>query len=468
MKLYDELLRIIGDGERVSINQTVLEQHSKGVAYHTPAMPDIVVFPISKEEVCRIVQFANEHSIAVVPFGAGTSLEGHIIPVNGGITLNFTLMNQILSIRPDDFLVTVQPGVTRDQLNHALKKHGLFFPIDPGADASIGGMAATNASGTNSVKYGVMRDQVLGLELVLADGSVIRSGGYSYKSSAGYNLTGLFVGSEGTLGIFTEIILKLQGIPEVISDVKATFPSIEAAGKAATMLLKAGLPIGKIELVDEKTIKAVNSYKNTTYREEPTLFMEFSGNGPDVAYSVEQAREIISGEQSATFEFENDSLKRAQLWEARHHVAFAILAANPGMGMMSTDVCVPLSELTSALAHTRNVVEEQGLDAAIFGHVGDGNYHAVLPVDPNSKEQQKRVEEVHKQIVQFALSKGGTCTGEHGIGLGKKAFLRQEHGDLLPIMKGIKASVDPNHILNPGKIFEGVSVTSQLKGPITS
>lgn len=468
MKLYDELLRIIGDSERVSINETVLEQHSKGVAYHTACKPDVVVFPITKEEVSQIVQFANDHSIPVVPFGAGTSLEGHIIPVNGGISLNFTLMNQIISIRPDDFIVTVQPGVTRDQLNHALKKHGLFFPIDPGADASIGGMAATNASGTNSVKYGVMRDQVLGLELVLANGSIIRTGGYSYKSSAGYNLTGLFVGSEGTLGIFTEVILKLQGIPEVISDVKATFPSIEAAGKAATMLLKAGLPIGKIELVDEKTIKAVNSYKNTTYREKPTLFMEFSGNGPDVAYSVEQAREIISGEESATFEFENDSLKRAQLWEARHHVAFAILAANPGMGMMATDVCVPLSELTNALAHTREVVEEQGFDAAIFGHVGDGNYHAVLPVDPNSEEQRKRVEEVHKQIVRFALSKGGTCTGEHGIGLGKKAFLQKEHGDLLPIMKGIKATVDPNNILNPGKIFEGVSVAPQLNGSFTS
>jgi D-lactate dehydrogenase (cytochrome) len=453
MRLYDELLSIIGDRERVTINETILEQHSKGLAYHAGHMPDAVVFPKSKEEVCRIVQFANEQRIAVVPFGAGTSLEGQIIPVQGGISINFTLMNEILAVRPDDFIVTVQPGVTRDQLNHALKKYGLFFPIDPGADASIGGMAATNASGTNSVKYGVMRDQVLGLELVLADGSIIRTGGYSYKSSAGYNLTGLFVGSEGTLGVFTEIILKVRGIPEVTTALKVTFPSIEVAGRAATMLLKAGLPVGKIELVDPKTIEAVNAYKNTTYREEPTLFLEFSGSEPDVAYSIEIAQEIVKDEQSGSFEFENDSLKRAQLWEARHHVAFAILAANPGMGLLSTDVCVPLSELSNALQHTREAADKYELSAAIFGHVGDGNYHAVLPVDPTSEEQRQRVEEVHQQIVQFALSKGGTCTGEHGIGLGKKTFLLEEHGDSLPLMKGIKATIDPKNILNPGKIF---------------
>lgn len=461
MNLYDELLRIVGDCERVSVNEAVLEQHSKGLAYHAARLPDVVVFPTSKDEVSRVIRFANEHDIPVVPFGAGTSLEGHFIPVNGGISLNFSLMNQIVSVRPDDFIVVVQPGVTRNQLNQALKKHGLFFPIDPGADASIGGMAATNASGTNSVKYGVMRDQVLGLEVVMADGSIKRTGGYSYKSSAGYNLTGVFVGSEGTLGVFTEITLKLQGIPEAISDVKATFPTIEAAGRAAMLLLKAGLPLGKIELVDQKTIRAVNAYKNTTYREEPTLFMEFSGSGPDVEYSIALAKEIVIEEQCQSFEFENDSLKRAQLWEARHHVAFAILAANPGMGMMATDVCVPLSELTNALKHTREVVEEHGIDAAVFGHVGDGNYHAVLPVNPNDEEQRKVVDEVHRKIVRFALSKGGTCTGEHGIGTGKKSFLLEEHGDSVPLMAGIKTTFDPKNILNPGKIFDHVPVLRQ-------
>ncbi|MEH7093775.1 FAD-binding oxidoreductase [Neobacillus vireti] len=453
MNLYDELLAIIGDSERVSINETLLEQHSKGEAYHPPFSPDAVVFPKSKEEVSRIVQFAGEHAIPLVPYGAGTSLEGQIIPVHGGISLNFSLMNQIVSIRPDDFQVTVQPGVTKNQLNQALKKHGLFFPTDPGADASIGGMAATNASGTNSVKYGVMRDQVLGLEVVLADGSIIRTGGHSFKSSAGYNLTGLFVGSEGTLGIFTELTLKLRGIPEAISAVKATFPSIEAAGNAAAILLKAGLAIGRIELVDEKTIRAVNHFKSTDFREEPTLFLEFSGNEPEVTYSVEVMQEILKDEQCGSFEFENDSLRRARLWEARHHAAFAIQAANPGKVLMFTDVCVPLSELAGALKQTRGVIEKFGLEGAVLGHVGDGNYHACLPIDPNSEKELEVVEGVHHQIVSYALSKGGTCTGEHGIGLGKKVFLQEEHGDLIPIMKTIKTNLDPKNILNPGKIF---------------
>jgi D-lactate dehydrogenase (cytochrome) len=460
LNLYAELLGIIGDSERVSVNESILEQHSKGMAYHTPNMPDVVVFPASKEEVVEIVRFANLHSIPIVPFGAGSSLEGQIIPVTGGISMNFTRMNQILSVRPDDFIVTVQPGVTKNQLNQALKKYGMFFPTDPGADATIGGMAATNASGTNSVKYGVMRDQVLGLELVLADGSIIRTGGYSYKSSAGYNLTGLFVGSEGTLGVFTEIILKLQGIPEVTSDVKATFPSIEAAGKAATHLLKAGLPIGKIELVDDKTIKAVNAYKGTAYLEEPTLFMEFSGSEPDVESSMAIVQEIVQDEQCISFEFENDSLKRAQLWEARHQAALAVIAANPGKGHMVTDVCVPLSELVNALKHTRETVDKYGIEAVVFGHVGDGNYHAVFSVDTNSEEYMKKVKEAHREIVQFALSKGGTCTGEHGIGIGKKPFLIEEHGDSLQIMKGIKAQLDPNNIFNPGKVFDIVPVIS--------
>ncbi|WP_042454402.1 FAD-binding oxidoreductase [Neobacillus dielmonensis] len=454
MSLYKDLLEIMGDNERVTVNETILEQHSKGMAYHEPVLPDVVVFPVSKQEVSQVLKYASHHKIPIVPFGAGSSLEGQIIPVNGGISLDFTLMNQILSVRPDDFIAVVQPGVTRNQLNQALKQYGLFFPIDPGADATIGGMAATNASGTNSVKYGVMRNQVLGLELVLTDGSTIRTGGFSFKSSAGYNLTGLFVGSEGTLGVFTEIILKLQGIPESITDVKVTFSSIEDAGKAATMLLKVGLPIGKIELVDEKTIMAVNDYKRTSFRVEPTLFLEFSGSRPDVEYSVQLAEDIVKEEGCISFEFETDSLKRAQLWEARHQAALAIIAANPGKGHMVTDVCVPLSSLVEALKYTRQVVDQYHIDAVVFGHVGDGNYHAVFSVDTANIEEMERVEEVHKQIVQFALAKGGTCTGEHGIGIGKKPFLREEHGDYIALMQGIKSLVDPNYILNPGKVME--------------
>jgi len=462
VNLYAELLSVVGDMERVTVNESILEQHSKGISYHAPQLPDVVVFPVSKEEVQQIARFANEHLIPIVPFGAGSSLEGHIIPLKGGISLDFTLMNQIISVRPDDFLVTVQPGVTRNQLNQALKNYGLFFPIDPGADATIGGMTATNASGTNSVKYGVMRNQVLGLELVLANGTIIRTGGSSFKSSAGYNLTGLFVGSEGTLGMFTEITLKLQGIPEVTSAVKTTFPSMESAGKAATLLLKAGLPIGKVELVDAKTIKAVNAYKHTAFREEDTLFLEFSGSEPDVANSIEMVHEIVKDEQCVSFDFENESLKRAQLWEARHHAALAVIAANPGKGHMVTDVCVPLSELVNALNHTRETVEKYGIDAVVFGHVGDGNYHAVFSVDTEDEGYMERVREVNKQIVQFALGKGGTCTGEHGIGIGKKAFLIEEHGDSLQIMKGIKAQLDPNYILNPGKIFDHAVIPLQM------
>ncbi|WP_251553545.1 FAD-binding oxidoreductase [Neobacillus muris] len=461
MSLYSDLLAIIGDHERVTANETILEQHSKGMAYHTPRKPDVVVFPVSKQEVSRVLQYANEHNIPIVPFGAGSSLEGQIIPMDGGISLDFTFMNQIISVRPDDFIVTVQPGVTRNQLNQALKQYGLFFPIDPGADATIGGMAATNASGTNSVKYGVMRDQVLGLELALTDGSIIRTGGYSFKSSAGYHLTGLFVGSEGTLGVFTEIILKLQGIPEAVTDVKVTFSSIEAAGKAATMLLKAGLPIGKIELVDEKTIQAVNAYKHTSFREEPTLFLEFSGSSPDVEYGVQLAEEMVKEEGCISFEFETDSLRRAQLWEARHQAALAIIAAHPGKSHMVTDVCVPLSSLVDALKYTRQVVDQYQIDAVVFGHVGDGNYHAAFSVDTADEEEMERVEEVHKQIVRFALAKGGTCTGEHGIGIGKKPFLIEEHGDSVALMKRIKALVDPNHILNPGKVLDHTVRVSQ-------
>ncbi|WP_075982694.1 FAD-binding oxidoreductase [Bacillus massilinigeriensis] len=448
--MYEQILSIIQNEDRVSQNKTVLEQHSKGLTYHLPNQPEIVVFPETKEEVSSILSFANEHKIPITPFGAGSSLEGHIIPVEGGISLNLTLMNKILEVRPEDFLVRVQPGVTRNELNKELKKHGLFFPVDPGADASIGGMSSTNASGTNSVKYGTMKDQVLGLEVVLANGQIIKTGGMAVKSSAGYNLTGLFVGSEGTLGVLTEITLRLQGIPEATFAVRALFPSIDEAGQAATAMLKSGIQLGKIELVDDLTIKAVNAYKDTNYQEVPTLFIEISGSVQTVKNEIELVKEVAMSEGCQLFEFETDSLSRAKLWEARHHVAFAILAGNPGKGMLSTDVCVPISELPNAIIETRRITNQFGIDAAIFGHVGDGNFHAVLPIDQDNKE---KVEKINSLIVQYALEKGGTCTGEHGIGLGKREFLRMEHGESLGVMKSIKATLDPQGILNPGKIF---------------
>ncbi|BDG37596.1 FAD-binding oxidoreductase [Saccharococcus caldoxylosilyticus] len=453
MGLYEDLLERIGDRERVTINETILEQHSKGIAYHAPRKPDVVVFPKTAAEVSAVLSYANERRIPVTPFGAGSSLEGHVIPVEGGITLDFTMMNEIIEIRPDDFLAIVEPGVTRMQLNQALKQYGLFFPVDPGADATIGGMAATNASGTNSVKYGVMRDQVLGLEVVLADGTTIHTGGMAVKSSAGYDLTGLFVGSEGTLGAFTRIIVRLQGIPEATNAIKVSFPTLAEAAQAAASILKAGVSPGKIELVDEQTIDAVNRYKKTDYPVKPTLFIELSGSAASIQDGTALVKELCESEKAVAFEVEEDSVARAKLWEARHHAAFAIQAAYPGKAMLSTDVCVPISKLPAAIAETRKLVDEYGMTAAIFGHVGDGNYHTVLAFDPNDAEEMKRIGEVNARIVRYALSHGGTCTGEHGIGIGKRQFLYEEHRDSVPLMKGIKQLFDPNGIMNPGKIF---------------
>jgi D-lactate dehydrogenase (cytochrome) len=453
MGLYEDLLERIRDRERVTMNETILEQHSKGIAYHAPRKPDVVVFPKTAEEVSAVLSYANERRIPVTPFGAGSSLEGHVIPVEGGITLDFTMMNEIIEIRPDDFLAIVEPGVTRMQLNQALKKHGLFFPVDPGADATIGGMAATNASGTNSVKYGVMRDQVLGLEVILADGTIIHTGGLAVKSSAGYDLTGLFVGSEGTLGAFTRIIVRLQGIPEATNAIKVSFPTLAEAAQAAAAILKAGVSPGKIELVDEQTIDAVNQYKKTDYPVKPTLFIELSGSAASIQDGTALVKELCELESAVSFEVEEDSAARAKLWEARHHAAFAIQAAYPGKVMLSTDVCVPISKLPAAIAETRKLVDEYGMTAAIFGHVGDGNYHTVLAFDPNDAEERKRIEEVNARIVRYALSHGGTCTGEHGIGIGKRQFLYEEHRDSVPFMKRIKQLFDPNGIMNPGKIF---------------
>jgi D-lactate dehydrogenase (cytochrome) len=453
MGLYEDLLERIGDRERVTVNETVLEQHSKGISYHAPKKPDVVVFPKTAAEVSAVLSYANERRVPVTPFGAGSSLEGHVIPVKGGITLNLTMMNNIIDIRPDDFLAIVEPGVTRMQLNQALKKHGLFFPVDPGADATIGGMASTNASGTNSVKYGVMRDQVLGLEVVLADGKIVHTGGMAVKSSAGYDLTGLFVGSEGTLGVFTKIIVRLQGIPEATNAIKVSFPTLAEAAQAAASILKAGVSPGKIELVDEQTIQAVNQYKQTDYPAAPTLFIELSGSASSVKDGTELVKELCVAENAVSFEMEEDSVARAKLWEARHHAAFAIQAAYPGKAMLSTDVCVPISKMPKAIAETRKLVDEYGMTAAILGHVGDGNYHTILAFDPADKEEVKRVEEVNARIVRYALSHGGTCTGEHGIGIGKRQFLYEEHRDSVPFMKGIKQLFDPNGIMNPGKIF---------------
>lgn len=447
-------LKAITAEDRATANETMLHQHSKDESHHTPVLPDVVVFPASAQEVSAILAYANEHAIPVVPFGAGSSLEGNSIPLQGGISLDFQHMNQIVEIRPDDFLVRVQPGVTRTQLNQALKKHGLFFPVDPGADATIGGMAATNASGTTSVRYGIMRSQVRDLEVVMADGSLVHTGGLSAKSSSGYHLTSLFVGSEGTLGVFTEITLKVYGIPETVIAGRATFPSVGSAVDGALSLLAAGLAVARVELVDSASIKQVNVHSQTDYPEQPTLFLEFHGNEASLQHDVEFAQELLQEHGAAAFLIETDSKKRALLWEARHNLAYAFKHGFAGRDMMITDVCLPLSELSGAVEHAREVIDRSGLVGGVLGHVGDGNFHTTLMYNKQDPEEVRTAELVNEQIVMFALDKGGTCTGEHGIGIGKKKYLAKEHADSLPLMKLIKQQFDPKNILNPGKILD--------------
>ena len=454
MDLLAELKRVLPE-DRVATDGDEVERHGTAIfTYHASRSPDAVVFPQSRDEVVEILRFANERGVPIVPFGEGSSLEAHTIPVQGGISLDLGRMDGILEIRPDDFVARVQPGVTHGKLNAALEEHGLFFPVDPGWDASIGGMAGTNASGTNAVRYGVMRDQVLGLEVVLADGTVMRTGGMAMKSSAGYHLTGLFVGSEGTLGVFTEVTLRIYPIPEHILAARATFPDIEAAGEAVGAMMRTGMQVGRVELVDARTIGAVNAFKDTDYAVAPTLFLEFSGSEAGVARDVETARAIADARGCEGFEFEVDRAGREKLWEARHDAALAIIDLNPDKKPMTTDVCVPLSDLPGALRHARESIEAAGFDGAILGHVGDGNYHAVFPVDADDAEELGRAKAVNEDIVDYALARGGTCTGEHGIGLGKIEDLQREHGDSLPFMRGIKRLADPNGIMNPGKVFE--------------
>ncbi|MEJ7843320.1 MAG: FAD-linked oxidase C-terminal domain-containing protein [Rubrobacter sp.] len=441
-------------GDRIVSDADELERHGGGIfTYHAPRLPDAVVCPESRDEVAEVLRFANERGVPVVPFGEGSSLEAHTIPVYGGISLDLGRMDEIVEVRPDDFVARVQPGVTHERLNAKLKEHGLFFPVDPGWDASLGGMAGTNASGTNAVRYGVMRDQVLDLEVVLADGTVMRTGGMAMKSSAGYHLTGLFVGSEGTLGVFTELTLRLYPVPEKVLAARAVFPGIEEAGRAAVAMIRSGMQVGRVELVDARTIEAVNAYKGTEYIVAPTLFLEFGGSEAGVESDVATARAISSAEGCGGLEFEADEAARERLWEARHEAGLAITRLNPDKKPMTTDVCVPISDLPDALGHARGTIAEHGFDGAILGHVGDGNYHAVFPVDTEDPDEMRKAEEVNEQIVRYALERGGTCTGEHGVGSGKMGHLEEEHGDTLPFMRGIKRLADPNGVMNPGKIF---------------
>ncbi len=452
MKLAEQLKNILPE-EQVITNEIILEQYSKDESYHIPHLPDVVVFPKNTEEVSKVIGFANDHRIPVVPFGLGTSLEGHVIPYKGGISLDMSLMNQVLEVRPHDFLVRVQPGITRTQVNKELNKHGLFFTVDPGADATLGGMAATNASGTTSVRYGIMRDQVRDLEVVLADGSIIRTGGLAAKSSSGLHLNGLMVGSEGTLGVITELTLRVFGIPEKITAARATFPTIQQAVDAVVAVMSSGIPMARIELVDTRSIQLVNRSAGTSFEEAPTLFLEFHGSEAALEYDVIFTQEILTDMDCLEFAFEHDSKARNALWELRHNMAYTFIHSAPRKKLMVTDASVPINELPAAIVNTRARIDEMGLDAGIVGHVGDGNYHVLLMVDLSDPQEVEQAKQLNEHIVDFALSKGGTCTGEHGVGIGKAKYQVSEHGHAFEIMKNIKKTFDPNNILNPGKIF---------------
>lgn len=439
--------------DRVTKNETVLEQHSSDESYHTPHLPEIVVFPEPAEEVSRVIKLANKYEQTVVPFGVASSLEGNVIPYESSIVVDFSLMNKVLEIRENDFLVKVQPGVTRSQLDKELKKYGMFFSVDPGADATLGGMAATNASGTTAVRYGIMRDQVRDMEVVLADGSIIHTGNLAAKSSSGYHLNGLFVGSEGTLGCFTELTLRVYGIPEYTMAARASFHSVDDAVEAVTAILQAGVPIARVELADAQSIKQMNWFSETEYQEVPTIFLEFHGNEAGLKQDVDFTREIVMDHNCQDIEFETDTAGRNRLWEARHNVAYAYIHGNPGKKQMVTDVCVPISELAGAIKDAREAVETSGLDGGIVGHVGDGNYHILLMVDVNDQTDIDKANIVNEHIVNYALARGGTCTGEHGVGIGKRKYAKKEHGASLEVMRAIKQALDPKGILNPGKVI---------------
>ena len=441
-----------GDAARVSIGDSDRDLHSSDLTFHRPQRPDAVAYPVSTEEVCAVLALAHRQRIPVTPFGAGSSLEGHVIPVEGGISLDLTRLDRILAVEPANLTATVQAGVTRNTLNRAVGEHGLFFPVDPGADATLGGMAATNASGTTTVRYGKMRANVLELKAVLPGGAVIRTGSRAPKTSAGYDLTGLLVGSEGTLAVITELTLRLQGIPEKAVAVRISFPDVEAASRAAAAAAAAGVGVTRLELLDAVNVRAINAYSGTTYPETPCLFVEAAGTEASVDGDLELMLALAAEEGAVDVVHEHEPEARARLWSARHSAAYSWSQLWPGLKHCSTDTCVPLSELPAAIGRARAELDRLGLRGGIIGHVGDGNFHVGVTLDPDDATEVARYHELADLLVDDALARGGTCTGEHGIGLGKLGALAREHPDLLPLYRGVKALFDPNGIMNPGKV----------------
>ncbi len=451
-KAIEDLKAVLGD--RVSSAAAVLEQHGQNESYFDVILPDAVVFPENTQEVSEVLRICATHGCPIVPWGTGTSLEGHALATKGGISLDMMRMDKVLAVNPEDLDAVVQPGVTREALNDELRATGLFFPVDPGANASLGGMAATRASGTTAVRYGTMRENVLALEVVLADGRIIRTGTRARKSSAGYDLTKLMVGSEGTLGIITEMTVRLQGQPEAISAAICAFEDIDNAVNTVIQTIQMGIPMARIEFVDDVTVGGLNGYFKTDLPAKPHLFMEFHGSDTSVAEQAEIVGEIAAEHGGSAFEWSAKTEDRNRLWHMRHNAYFAQKALRPGARALTTDVCVPISRLGEAVRETRADIDASGLIGPILGHVGDGNYHSALLFDPDSKEELEAARAVADRMNRRALDLGGTVTGEHGVGLGKKKYMADEHGDGWQVMGQIKRALDPQNILNPGKTVE--------------
>ena len=440
-------------GQQFSSSKSILEQHTHTMTIHESELPDGVVFAESKEDVQKVVKICNEFKCPIIPFGVGSSFEGHLNAPYGGISIDMNNMNKILTVHHEDLLVVVQPGVTREQLNTHLRDTGLFFPIDPGANASLGGMTATRASGTNAVRYGTMKDNVIALEVVTPDGQIIKTANKARKSSAGYDLTRLMVGSEGTLGVTTEITLKLYGIPELIAGGRVSFPSVKDATDAVIMTVQAGIPVARIEFLDIAQVKAVNSYSKTDLPEAPLLLLEFHGSEKSVKEQSELFGEIASDHGGNDFEWTSNNEDRNKLWKARHDAYWSCKAVRPEAEIYSTDVCVPISKLSDCIIETIEDMEKNELIGPIVSHAGDGNFHVALLIDKKNQVELDKLDSFLVRISERAIRMNGTCTGEHGVGQGKRKYMLKELGNAVDVMKKVKNAFDPNKIMNPGKLF---------------
>ena len=450
--MIEALRAVVGD--RLSMSESVREHHSHGESWHTPGLPDAVVFPVSTEEVASIVSICAKHRTPVVAFGMGSSLEGHVNAIHGGISIDLTRMTRVLRLSPEDLDITVEAGLTRLKLDAHLKNTGLMFPIDPGADATIGGMAATRASGTTAVRYGTMRENVLGLTVVLPDGRVIKTGGRARKSSSGLDLTRVFVGSEGTLGIITELTLRLYGRPEAVRAAVCPFATMAGAANTVIQTIQLGIPVARIEIIDESQLRVVNAYSKTDYPLAPTLFFEFHGISETAVDDQIRAVQEIAREHGAQgFTWAASLEDRKTLWQARHNAYYATVASRPGARAWTTDICVPISHLAECILETQADIAAANVVAPLVGHAGDGNFHLIIMLDPNNPAELETISRLSERLVQRALRFGGTCSGEHGVGVGKLKYLQAEHGEALDVMRAIKRAIDPDNLMNPGKLI---------------